>query len=264
MIPVRVMPCLLLQDGGLVKTQRFGGPVYLGDPINTLKLYNDMEVDEIILLDITASRQQRQPDWELLEQAASECFMPLCYGGGVNSEETAARLFSLGIEKVALNHAALEMPGLLGTLAARFGSQSVIAALDVKKNWMGRKQVWNHVEGKSTGQDPLTLARQYVEAGAGELLVNSVDRDGQMRGYDVELMAAIAAAVPVPVIACGGAGNLEHMRQLALLSEVRAMAAGSMFVFQGPHRAVLIQYPRQSELKSAFAALAGHEKGDAR
>ena len=258
MIPVRVIPCLLLREGGLVKTTGFARPVYLGDPVNTVKLYNDMEVDELIVLDIDATRRGAI-DWDTLEMLTSECFMPLCYGGGVDSEDIAARLFSLGVEKVAMNHATLEHPALLTRLAERFGSQSVIAAIDVKKDLLGGRRVWNHLRGKSTGMDVIDRARRLEEMGAGELLVNSVDHDGRMRGYDIELMRAVSEAVKTPVIACGGAGDLEHMRELVSASEVRACAAGSLFVYQGPHRAVLMNYPSQEKLRAVFADIESDE-----
>lgn len=247
------MPCLLLDGRRLVKTVRFQEPAYVGDPINAVKIFNDKFVDEIIFLDISASREGRGPDYKHIKEITSECFIPFCYGGGVHSAADAAILFGIGVEKVAINTAAIKSPALVGELAARFGSQSIVAAMDVKKGWIGRYAVMTANGAVKTGLDPVTHARELERQGAGELLVNSVDRDGTMNGYDLEIIGEIAAAVNIPVIACGGAGNVEHFREAAKQGGVTAVAAGSFFVFKGKHRAVLINYPERSVLQQILA-----------
>jgi cyclase len=248
MLLPRVIPCLLLQDGGLVKTVRFKSGAYVGDPINAIKIFNDKRVDELIVLDISASRERREPDYRLIEEIASECFMPLCYGGGVTTVAQAKRIVNLGVEKVAVNRATLARPALVGELAAQLGSQSVVACVDVKKSWSGRYQVYDSAKASLTGQDPLEHAADLVRLGAGELLLNNVDRDGTQHGYDLELVRGFTTRLPVPVIACGGAWTTEHLRAVVRDSGASAAAAGSMFVFQGPHRAVLISYPPYADL----------------
>jgi len=245
----RVIPCLLLDGRGLVKTVRFKDPVYVGDPINAVKIFNEKFVDEIIFLDITASEQDREPQFSYLAEIASECFIPFCYGGGVRSVEDARRIFALGVEKIAVNTAALERPNLTGELAGEFGSQSVIVAMDVHRSVLGRHTVMARRGRQRTSRAAVEYAAESAERGAGEILVNSVDRDGTQKGYDIELMADVCEAVTVPVIACGGAGELEHIRQLAVGTDVSAVAAGSLFVFKGRHRAVLINYPSRAEVR---------------
>ena len=248
MLLPRVIPCLLLQDGGLVKTVKFKSGKYVGDPINAIKIFNDKRVDELIVLDITASREGREPNYALIEEIASECFMPLCYGGGVNTLEQAKRIVNLGVEKISVNHAAIRRPELVRELAAQLGSQSVVACVDVKKSWTGTHRVYDSATRKLTDKDPLEHAEELVRMGAGEVLVNSVDRDGTQQGYDHELVRRITKRLTIPVIACGGAWTKEHLRTVVKDSGASAAAAGSMFVFQGPHRAVLISYPPYTEL----------------
>jgi imidazole glycerol-phosphate synthase subunit HisF len=252
MFRTRVIPCLLLRNSALVKTVRFRDAQYVGDPVNTVRIFNEMEVDELIFLDITATPQQKPPPFELLRNIASECFMPFAYGGGVRSVEDMTRLFALGCEKVALNTAAVENARLVREAADRFGSQSVIASIDVKKKLFGGYEVCTCGGRKRTGLDPVRHAESIVAAGAGELLLTSIDRDGTMQGYDTDLVRRVAAAVEVPVIACGGAGQLEHFRR-AVDAGASAVAAGSMVVYQGPHRAVLINFPSPAQLETAFA-----------
>jgi cyclase len=248
MVRPRVIPCLLLHDGGLVKTVRFKSGKYVGDPINTIKIFNDKRVDELILLDITATRERREPDYALIEEIASECFMPLCYGGAVQTVAQAKRIVSLGVEKIAVNTAAIARPEIVRELAAQLGSQSVVACVDVKKSWSGRYRVYDSAHERLTDKDPLDHADRLVAMGAGEVLVNNVDRDGTQQGYDHELVRRFTARLTIPVIACGGAWTTEHLRTVVKDSGASAAAAGSMFVFQGPHRAVLISYPPYTEL----------------
>lgn len=251
MLSHRVIPALLLSDGGLVKTTKFKQPKYVGDPVNAIRIFNEKEVDELVVLDIDASRESREPDYDAIAEFASECFMPLAYGGGIRTVDQARALFSLGVEKVVLQSAILENPKLISEIAERFGSQSIIASIDIKRDWRGRPRIWSSAMRKKLSQPWLEKLHEYVEAGAGEVLLNSVDRDGTQEGYDEELIAQAATAISVPLIALGGAGKLEHLAS-AVDSGAAAVAAGSLFVFQGPHRAVLISYPRYSVLESLF------------
>jgi len=252
MLKTRVIPCLLLKDGGLVKTIRFSNPKYVGDPINTIKIFNDKEVDELLLLDITASRENKGPAFTTIAQIASECFMPLCYGGGVATLDQAKRIVGLGVEKIAINHAAISTPDVVRELADTLGSQAVVVSINVKKNWRGKYRVFDSGSGKVTDLDPVEHAERAVGSGAGEVLVNDVDRDGTQQGYDLDLIRRFTERLSVPVIACGGAWTTEHLRSVVKDSRASAVAAGSMFVFQGPHRAVLISYPAYSELEQLF------------
>jgi len=247
MLHLRVIPCLLLKNGGLVKTIGFTEPKYVGDPINAMRIFNEKEVDELILLDIEASRRGREPDYERIRDIVSEAFMPIAYGGGVTALEQAQRLVSLGVEKVVVNTAALHNFDLVRNIARTLGSSSTVVAVDVKKNWLGRYRVFNSAIGKEINRDPVEHVRQAVAAGAGEIFVNDVVRDGTGKGYDLELVHGITASVDVPVIACGGAGTPDHFRE-ASLAGASAVAAGSMFVYVGRHRAVMINYPKQNIL----------------
>jgi len=248
MLLPRVIPCLLLHDGGLVKTVQFKSAKYVGDPINVIKIFNDKQVDELIVVDISASRERREPPYALVEEIASECFMPLCYGGGVSTVAQAKRLVNLGVEKIAVNRATISNPRLVREIADELGSQSVVASVDAKKSWAGRYRVFDSARQKLTDLDPVDHAERLVSMGAGEILVNSVDRDGTQKGYDHDLVRRFTQRLAVPVIACGGAWVMEDLRSVVRDSGASAAAAGSMFVFQGPHRAVLISYPPYKEL----------------
>jgi cyclase len=242
----------LLKGDGLVKTRQFGQPKYIGDPINAVKLFNDLEADELIFLDITATREQREPDYARLEDIAGEAFMPIGYGGGVRTVEQARRLFRLGVEKVAVTTAAHENPALVAELAEQFGSQSIVAGIDVKRDWLNRPRVMTHAGTTKSSRDVVEYARELQERGAGEILLNAIDRDGMQQGYDLPLVQAVSAAVSIPVVACGGAGTVAHLGE-AVQAGASAAAAGSLFVFTGPHRAVLINYPSAGELRAVFA-----------
>ncbi|MBL8395866.1 MAG: imidazole glycerol phosphate synthase subunit HisF [Candidatus Accumulibacter sp.] len=249
MLKPRVIPCLLLRGRGLYKTVKFTDPKYVGDPVNAVKIFNEKEVDELILLDITATPEQRGPNYALIEDIASECFMPLSYGGGVTSMDQVRRLHRLGVEKVSLNTAAFNDRQLVREACDTFGSSSVIAAIDVRKTLFGKYEVWTGCGRVNTKVDPVGYAEELAELGVGEILVNSIDRDGAMTGYDLPLLTKIAARVDTPVIACGGAGSLEHIREVLTGAQVSAVAAGSLFVFHGKHKAVLINYPSPGELE---------------
>lgn len=240
----RVIPCLLLQNGGLVKTVKFKNPTYIGDPINAVKIFNDKEVDELILLDITATSEGQGPNYKLIQNIVSEAFMPIGYGGGVGRIEDVQRLLSLGIEKVGINSSAAENPAFVSQAAELAGSQSVVVSMDVKKGFLGRYEVWTRGGRKKTSFEPVGFAKLMQQHGAGELLLTSIDRDGTMAGYDLELIRKVASAVTIPVIACGGAGKMSDFSSAINDAGASAVSAGSLFVFHGPHRAVLISYPR--------------------
>lgn len=248
MLKHRVIPCLLLDQGRLVKTHKFKTPKYVGDPINAVRIFNEKEVDELVVLDITASRLKRGPDFELIEQFAGECFMPLCYGGGIQSVEQARRLFALGVEKVCLQTQALEQPQLITELVERFGSQAVVVSIDIKRNWFNQPRLYQASRQQSLSQDWLLFLKSCAERGAGEIILNSVDCDGVGAGFDLDLIRQAVGQVNIPLIALGGAGELAHFRQ-ATEAGASAVAAGSLFVFQGPYKAVLISYPEYSELE---------------
>lgn len=241
-----------MENGGLVKTVQFGKRTYLGDPINIIRIFNDKEVDEVALLDIAATPSGREPDYALLEKIASQCFMPLSYGGGITRFDQIKRLLNLGIEKVILNTAAIANPALITEASTAYGRQAVVASIDVKKSWLGRYEVYTHGGKKSVGKTPVECACALVESGCGEILLNSIDRDGMMKGYDVELVRSVVQAVDVPVIACGGAGSLDDFATVIRDGGAAAVAAGSLFVFHGRHRAVLINYPSQTILAATI------------
>jgi cyclase len=251
MIRPRVIPCLLLKNEGLVKTVKFKDPKYLGDPINIVRIFNDKEVDELIFLDILATVENRPPNFDLLGKITSECFMPLGYGGGIRNMDDVRRLLAIGVEKFVLNTSAVENPTLVRSAADHAGSQAVVISIDVKKTLFGKYEVFTRAGRKATGLDPLKFAVEMEKQGAGEILINSIDRDGTMQGYDLDLIRRVAESVSVPVVACGGAGNIGHLAE-AVQAGASAAAAGSMFVFQGPLRGVLISYPAQEELKSVM------------
>lgn len=254
MLRTRVIPCLLLKGNGFYKTTKFKNPVYLGDPINILKIFNDKEVDEIFVLDIGATSLQKDLNMNLLTDFASECFMPLGYGGGIRTLDQMKAVFQLGFEKVAMNTAAYDNPELITQGANAFGSQSIVVSIDVKKSLLGSYEVMNRSGNKKTGRKPAEYAREMEARGAGEILISAIDRDGTMEGYDLNLVKLVAAAVRIPVIACGGAGNIADFGVAVKEAGASAVAAGAMFVFQGPHRAVLINFPSPEELESVFAA----------
>lgn len=247
----RIIPCILLKSNGLVKTYKFSNPVYVGDPINTVKIFNEKEVDEIVILDITASKEGKKPNYRLIEELASECFMPVAYGGGVRTIDDIKFIFNLGLEKIVINSYAIEDPSFIKKSSERFGSQSIVVSIDVKKNFWGKYEIVASNGFKAQNREPMAFATLMQKMGAGEILLNSIERDGTMSGYDLELIRMIASQLDIPVIASGGAGNLMHFSE-ALKAGASALAAGSMFVFHGKHRAVLVSYPSPVELDSLF------------
>lgn len=252
MLKTRVMPCLLLRNRGLVKTVGFQNPAYVGDPSNTVRIYNEKMVDELVVLDITAGPKGAGPQLSLIREIAEECFMPLAYGGGVRSMEDIEALFRIGVEKVSLNSAISDRPELLRRASDRFGSQSIIASIDVKKGFWGAYSVYTHNGTRKTGIDPVQYARDVEAGGAGEILLTSIDRDGRMNGFDLELIKSVAGAVGIPVIACGGAGSVADLGRAVHEGGANAVAAGSLFVYQNTNRSVLINFPSRAELRALF------------
>jgi imidazole glycerol-phosphate synthase subunit HisF len=249
----RIIPCLLLRDQALVKTVKFRDARYVGDPINAVRIFNEKEVDELVCLDISATPAGRRPSLELIATFADECFMPLCYGGGVRTLEDVQAILGSGVEKVALNSVAAEEPEFVRRATDRFGGSSIVVSMDVKKGRFGGYEVLTHGGTRRTGFEPVAYAARMEALGAGELFVTSIDRDGTGEGYDIDLVRRVADAVSVPVVASGGAGRLEHLGEVASRGGASAAAAGSFFVFQGRHRAVLISYPTQEELAQVVA-----------
>ncbi len=249
MTRVRVIPCLLLRGHGLVKTRKFKDPVYLGDPVNAVRIFSEKEVDELVILDIDASREGLEPNYEVIAEIAGECFMPVAYGGGVRTLEQARRLIRCGVEKVVINTAAAESCDVIRETAQVFGRQAVVGAIDAKRTLLGGYRVM----ARSASVEVRTPLDEHVQAlvaaGAGEIFLNSVDRDGMMEGYDLPLIRRVAQQVNVPVVACGGAGTVEHLAAAVHEGGASAVAAGSMFVFHGRLRAVLINYPQGLDLQ---------------
>jgi len=252
MLATRLMPCLLMSDGALVKTVRFKDMAYVGDPSNAVRIFNEKEVDELILLDIHATTSGRGIDFGTIEKLVSECFMPICYGGGVRSVEDMARLFNLGVEKVSLGAAAFEVSGLIREAAAIFGSQAIVVTLDVKRTLVGRYVVKTRNGKTDTGKLAADAARFVVGEGAGEILTYSIDRDGTWSGFDLRLIEEVTTAVNVPVIATGGAGTLADARAAVKQGGASAVAVGSMAVFQGKDLGVLIRFPTREEQEALF------------
>jgi cyclase len=250
---IRVIPVLLLKNEGLVKTIKFKDSRYIGDPRNAVKIFNEKEVDELTFIDISAREKGVTPNFQMIQEIASECFMPLCYGGGVNSLEEINKLFSIGVEKVSLNTLLHSHPEIVKEATLQYGSQSIIASIDVKKNFFGKYEVFTNSGTQNTKLDPVKFAIKMKELGVGEILLNSIDRDGVMKGYDIELVSSITSVIDIPLIACGGAGSLDHMHDAITLGKASAVAAGSLFIYHGKHNAVLINYPKQEELKKLYA-----------
>ena len=248
---IRVIPVLLLAQSGMVKTERFAKPRYLGDPINAVKIFNEKRADELVLLDIEATTKGRiEFDW--ISDIVSEAFMPIGYGGGISSVAHAAELFKRGVEKVVVNTAAVENPDLISEIAARYGNQAVVASIDVKKNFWKKNRVYTRNGRKEAGIDTVTLARRCRDAGAGEIILTSIDREGTFGGYDTALLETVASAVDIPVVANGGAGAIADFAAAVTRGECSAVAASSMFVFAKKGEGMLISYPSEHELQEQF------------
>lgn len=253
MLRTRIIPALLLRNESLVKTVRFGKFTYVGDPCNTVRIFNELEVDELLFLDITATREKRSPNLKVLAEIANECFMPLGYGGGIRSVSTAKSIFDIGFEKVAVNSCAVEQPKIIGELAKQYGSQAVIVSIDVKRNLWGRHQVRSHAGKKNTKRDPVEWAKEVESLGAGEILLTSIDREGTWEGFDLELVKSVTDAVNIPVIAHGGAGTVKNIGDVVKRAGASAVALGSMVVFQKKGMGVLVNFPERTELEKTLA-----------
>jgi len=250
----RIIPVLLLKGKGLVKTIKFNKKTatYIGDPINAVRIFNDMEADELVFLDILASLENRSVSVETVKDIGDEAFMPFAVGGGIKTVDQIKELINAGAEKVVLNTSAIETPELITLASGLFGNQSIIVSIDVKKNRWGKYKIYSHCGSKETKLDPVEYARQVALLGAGEIMINSIDRDGTMEGYDLEIIQKLADAVSIPLIACGGASKLIDFNGAVKTGNASAVAAGSIFVFHGPRRAVLINYPTKEEMKEIF------------
>ncbi|MGE0676308.1 AglZ/HisF2 family acetamidino modification protein [Pseudolabrys sp.] len=253
MLKPRVIPCLLVHGGGLVKTVSFGSPKYVGDPINVVRILNEKQVDELTIFDIDATVVGREPDFRLIERLAAESRMPVCYGGGVSNREFAKRIIALGVEKVALSAAAIKNPSLLSNIASDVGSQSVVGVIDFRRDSGGRLSVWVHNGCDYTGHEVLEIALAFEQAGVGEIVLNSIDRDGKMSGYDLDAVGAVRGAVRIPLTVVGGAGSLDDIAALIDRFPLIGAGAGSLFMFKGPYKAVLVNYPTPAQKDAIFS-----------
>lgn len=257
MLRCRIIPTLLLHNRGLYKTVKYSVKKgkYVGDPINSIKIFNDKGADELIFLDIDASKEKRGPNFEIIKNIAAECFMPFGYGGGITNIDEIKTIFRTGVEKVILNTVLLNNMSLLIEASSKFGSQSIVAAVDIKKNFFGKYKVYNSSEGKNTNLDIIEYLQILERSGAGEIYISSVDRDGTLEGYDIDLLKVITKDVNVPVIINGGAKDIHDLSIAIKECQVTAVSAGSMFVFNGPHKAVLITYPEYEELEKELGEI---------
>lgn len=252
MLRTRVIPILLLQNAGLVKGEKFKRHKYVGDPINAVRIFNEKEVDELAFIDISATAENRDPDYALIEDVATEAFMPIAYGGGINKVEQVERLFRAGVEKVIINTAFHEDPELIHRCSKVAGSQSIVVAIDVKKGLLGRYEVLTRNATTKTGEDPVSYAKRAEAMGAGELIITAIEREGTAKGYDLDLIHQITQAVNIPVVAQGGAGGLDDFCEAVKQAKASAVAAGSFFTFHGKHKAVLLTYPAYADLEQLF------------
>ncbi len=249
MLKTRVIPCLLLNGTGLVKTQQFKNPKYIGDPINAVKIFNEKEVDELIFLDISVTKSKKEPNFDFIKKIASEAFMPFAYGGGITRLDQIEHLFNIGVDKVILNTIAFENPSLISEAARVYGSQSIVVAIDYKTNFLGKIEVFVSCGTKNTKLKPVEYAKKMQELGAGEIFLNSIDREGMFKGYDINTIKQVTNIINIPVIASGGARSLNDFKLAITEGGASAVAAGSFFVLHGVHRAVLITYPGYNELE---------------
>ena len=247
MLRPRIIPCLLVHKKGLVKSIQFRDYKYVGDPINAVRIFNEKEADELMVVDIDATVENREPDYKMIQNLATECRMPLFYGGGIKTVEQAQKIFSLGVEKIALSSTVITNPEIVKVIASKVGSQSVVVVLDVKKKVLGGYEVYTHNGKKATGISPLEFATKMEKLGAGEIVINSIDQDGMMKGYDSKLIDLIRKSISLPLTILGGAGNLQDIGALIKEYGIIGAAAGSLFVFKGVYRAVLISYPNWIE-----------------
>lgn len=247
MLYPRIIPCLLVHNNGLVKTVKFKDPKYVGDPINAVKIFNEKEADELMVLDIDASRENREPDYKMIENLARECRMPLCYGGGIKTAEQAQRIFNLGVEKIAISSAAVENQNIIKEITAQVGNQSVVVVIDVKKKLFGGYDIYTHNGKHKAKVDLIKFVQELQSFGVGEIVLNAIDNDGEMKGYDFDLIDKVKPLVNVPLTVLGGAGVMEDIGSLIHRYGIIGASAGSLFVFKGKYRAVLISYPSDAE-----------------
>ena len=249
MLQKRVIPCLLLHKNGLYKTVKFKNPNYIGDPINAIKIFNEKEVDELIILDIDATVEEKEPNYKFIEDIASECFMPLCYGGGVKNIEQMKKIYALGVEKISLSSVSISNPSLISQASKIFGKQSIIVTVDVKKDFWGKQKVFINNGKKNTKIDILEHILNIEKLGAGEVVINSIDNDGLMQGFDIDLLKKAKEIINIPIVALGGAGKNEDITKVFKQTDISAVAVGSMFVYHGALNGVLINYPSYDKLK---------------
>lgn len=255
MLRPRIIPCLLVHNKGLVKTVNFKNPKYIGDPINTVRIFNEKEVDELAIFDIDASVLNKEPDLEMLKKIANQSRMPICYGGGVKTVEMAQKIFALGIEKIAISSAAISNSKLLPEIAKRVGNQSLIVVLDVKKKLFGGYEIFTNNGKVSTGLDPVEYSKYLENLGVGEIIINSIDQDGCMNGFDVKLIDKIISGISIPLTILGGAGSIFDIENIIKRYGLVGIGCGSLFVFKGPYKAVLINYPTMKEKANLFKKL---------
>ncbi len=255
MLRIRVIPCLLLKDGSLVKTVRFNKLSYIGDPVNTVRIFNELEVDELMFLDIFASKEKRSINFNMLHQIADECFMPLSYGGNIQSVEQAKKIFGIGFEKIIVNSNAFKNLKLIEDLSSYFGSQSIVGSIDVKRDIWGKERIYSHHGKKKQKDDLIVWAKHLENSGVGELMITSIDREGSWEGYDINIMRRITENVQVPVIANGGAGSIKDIHNVVKEGGVSACAVGSMVVYQKKGMGVLVNFPDRRELNSCSEML---------
>jgi cyclase len=248
MLQTRIIPCLLLKDDSLVKTVNFKKPAYIGDPVNTARIFNELEVDELVLLDISATNNNRKPDFKILAELANECFMPLAYGGGINNFEDAKKIFQIGIEKIIVNSVTFTNPSLIKQLAEYFGNQAIVASIDVKKNMFGKYQVYSNSGTKKQKVDPVAWAKELEQLGAGEILLTAIHQEGTWMGFDINIIEKISNAVNIPVIANGGASSIEDIGKAVKQGNASAVSLGSMVVYQNKGMGVLVNFPDTEKL----------------
>lgn len=244
----RIIPTLLLQDGGLVKTIKFKNPTYVGDPINAVRIFNEKEVDELVLLDIKATIEKKEPNFDEIEEIVSEAFMPIGYGGGINKIEHIEKLFRIGIEKIILNSAAFTNEKLIHEASSVYGSQSIVVSIDVKKDLWGEYRIYTHSGSNKIKGNLIDVVKKFQHLGAGEIILNSIDKDGTMTGYDIELIEKVSKELEIPIIASGGAAGIKDLVS-AIKSGASAVAGGAMFIYQGVHRAVLLSYVKSEDVE---------------
>ena len=252
MLQTRIIPCLLLKDDSLVKTVNFKKPAYIGDPVNTARIFNELEVDELTLLDISATSNKKKPNFKILAELANECFMPLAYGGGINDFEDAKKIFQIGIEKVIINSIAFSKPAFITELAEHFGNQAIVASIDVKKNMFGKYQVFSNSGTKKQKVDPVAWAQELEQLGAGEILLTAIHQEGTWMGFDINIIEKISNAVNIPVIANGGASSIEDIEKAVKQGNASAVSLGSMVVYQNKGMGVLVNFPDTEKLNKVL------------